>query len=123
MIDDTCRTRIHCVTFPLQPPAKIYLLLVSKEVIVESAERVIQLSSHEHSRTTCPENWCRIVILTTIRFANIKYPSACERITKPVEPTPARARIFKMIPHPLLQQFRLAGTDTSVAFHHLNNRL
>ena len=101
MIHDRLRNNIIVATGKLQSPTKVYLLHVSKEILIESSSSNVCISIDKHSRSGSPEHLGRIIILTIVILYIIKYTAPAIGIAITVKKTARCPGILKHIALPV----------------------
>src|SRR5574343_2102639 len=93
-----------------------------KEIRIKPVHFMKNSGPHKHGGSGCPEYGLAMVVLSFIRFTNIKYPSPGKRIAKVINPTTGYTCILKRILLLKSQQFGLCCSNALISLHQLNYR-
>ena len=85
VIDGTLRHACQLVTPHVQSPAEVDLLHVSKELIVESAQFVVEFRSDKERGSADPERTCDGIVLSVVGCDKTHHSASAEGVAEPVD--------------------------------------
>jgi len=110
------------ISIVLEAPAKINLLHVGKEIVIQPAHFMKNIGLYKHACAGCPKYFTDFVILTMILFNGLENSSTAKGIAVFINEPTGSSGVFKFFRFVERPDFWLAGGDHLILLHQFNNR-